>query len=841
MRTRTKQLFRVALVSLSVASSGAIAPGEARAEADAFGVGDGHRGAFAAVGDEPINAYAPLTADAAVGATTLTFGPPIGNLAPPIGTTNGFATGDLVMIWRATGVPAATAQVASGNQTRVDLASNAIDSGRVGTFEFARVQAANATSITLTKPFVRAWPKDLTQIVRVPEYTTVSVPAGTSIPAVKWTSVGTGFAGGIVAFLASGVVTIDGVVNANAAGFRGGKADATPADVTVACPDLDGTEATGYAAKGEGIVSTEFGGTTHSGRGNRANGAGGGNCTENGGGGGGGFGAGGTGGRSIVANDRSGLGGVGLDYSLLTRFTMGGGGGAGEQKNGGGSAGGQGGGMIFVRARAVAGGGTFTANGQTADNATPISPVESDGAGGGGAGGNILIRAVDTVACQVASTNGGNGGDTQVVGLGPFGAGGGGGGGRVLIQAKAGGNCTVSVLPGAGGQSGITQGTGGAAGVGGEPSTAPPGNFCFDNPPNDPQCANPDPVCDTTTGACGKCTGPFGGGPPRPCNIAVMPVCAAAGTCNACDGDFGTGATLACQLTAAPYCFLAGAAGGAVGSCGKCTSNADCTDPAHGGTVCNVTVGQCGKPCQNDSECPSTQWCAEKVCISKTPNSQMVPKVPAEMVNGECTEPVGKRVCLSAVCEPDDDLCGLKNGSPCDGVNERCRSTVCFPGDKRCGKPAGEPCMAAGECRTNECTNNVCAGCDDDSDCVTNKVCDAAKKQCVDGCREVGGKSNCDPAGKECSKHDGTIGQCIPKTPGGDGGADGGEIIDAGVVEGGGCACRTSMPFSGSPIALAAAAASALLLARRRLARKKKSRAITGDDDDNRKANQDQG
>jgi hypothetical protein len=34
-------------------------------------------------------------------------------------------------------------------------------------------------------------------------------------------------------------------------------------------------------------------------------------------------------------------------------------------------------------------------------------------------------------------------------------------------------------------------------------------------------------------------------------------------------------------------------------------------------------------------------------------------------IDGQCTDDNGKRVCLSAVCDADDDKCGLKNGEPC--------------------------------------------------------------------------------------------------------------------------------------------------------------------------------
>lgn len=803
MRTRTKQSFRVALASLSLAVAAIAAPHEARAEADLFGIGDGHRGAYAAVAaNEIVNAYAPLTADAAVNATQISVGATLGDPA-------GFVPGDLVMLWRATGVAGNEPGAASGAQAPLDLAVTT--GGAVGRFEFARVQAATATTLTFTKALTQAFAKDVTQAVKVPEFTTVDLPAATSITAVKWQSAGTGFAGGIVAFLANGAVTNAGAISADGAGFRGGAAETRPLDLPLGCPNSDGETASGYAPKGEGVVTSGFGaGTNHGGRGNRSNGAGGGNCSENGGGGGGHAGVGGAGGNAILNANRGGLGGARLDYSLLSRLSMGGGGGAGEQKNGVGSGGGQGGGVVFVRARSLAGTGAITANGAGAANSGVLG-IESDGAGGGGAGGSILIRAVANVTCGSAQTKGGNGGNTAVIGLGTFGPGGGGSGGRVLIQAKDGGVCPVDVTPGAAGSAGVGAARGATAGVAGqtEPLPAPGGNYCFSNPATDPQCANPSPVCDPTTGFCNGCSGPFGGGTPRACQVAVQPVCSPNGSCAPCNGDLASGTAFECQLASAPYCFLTGPT---TGACGKCTSNADCTT-GHPGPVCNPTLGACGTACTDDSQCKAgKEWCAQGVCVPKTPNGEHVPAVPP--IDGECTAEKGKRVCLSAVCEQDDDLCGLKNGSPCEGVAERCRSTICFPDDKLCGKPTGQPCAQPGECRSASCTAGVCTGCDDDGDCATGKVCDVPNKQCVDGCREIAGKSNC-AAGKRCSKSDGTIGQCIDGATGGDGGVTP-NASDLGLIEGGGCSCRTSVPVSGSPIALAAAAIGAMLIMRRR-------------------------
>ena len=780
MRTK-RRWFRFTLGSLSLGFAILTAPTAARAEADTFGIGDGHRGAYlGAAVDEVVNAYAPLGVDAANGTTQLTIGTVVGDPA-------GFVVGDLVMLLRATGVSSALAPSAS--QAPVDL--TVADAGATGLFEFGRVTAVTATTLTLSKPLSRAFAKDLTQVIKVPEYTTVDVPAGTSIAAFPWQTAGTGFVGGVIALLANGAVSVEGTVNADQRGFRGGPGVQRVANLTINCQNDDGTVEQGYAPKGEGVIATEFG-AGKGGRGNRSIAAGGGNCVENGGGGGGNKGIGGKGGDSVLglpgAAPKGALGGAALDYSLLSRMSLGGGGGAGEQKNGLGSGGGRGGGGVFIRARSLAGGGRITANGEAAANPQVVG-IESDGAGGGGAGGSIAIRLVGDARCGSLDAKGGRGGDSAQIGLSFFGPGGGGAGGRVLLQAKSTAACPVDVTPGAKGTANDVDRNAGAGAAGqAEPIPAPGGNYCFANPTADPQCANPSPVCDPTSGFCNACSGPFGGGTPRACAVAVQPVCAADGACNPCNGDFDTGSTSACQLANSPYCNTTGPTAGA---CGKCATNADCADAVHAGPACNPTLGACGKACTDDSQCKGTEWCAQSVCVPKTPNAEHVPNVPP--IDGECTAEKGKRVCLSAVCEIEDDLCGLKDGSPCAGDSQ---------------------------CRNAKCKGGVCGDCIDDTGCGTGRVCDKDQKQCVPGCREVGGKSNC-VAPKECSKKDGTIGQCVDPN-GADGGTDGGNAADptSGLIEGGGCACRTSLPGSGSPLALAGAAIAAVLVARRRRARR---------------------
>ncbi len=841
MRTRSTLLLRLGFVGLSSLVFAA-SPKSAHAEADTFGLGDGHSGVPTIGANTIINAYAGITQDVAAGASTISISNTIG--------TGSFATGDLVLVWRTTGVAAAEAP--SGNQTkRVNLATaNATTTGGAavglaGTYEFARVQTAAAGSITLSKPLVRSYTRFVSQVVRVPEYTTVTINAGSSILPAAWQEIGgtpaapnpdAPWAGGIVIFMATGTITNNGVIHANGRGFHGGLPVQRPLALNLACDNnaLDGNSSTGsFSPKGQGVVHSLYTAAS-GGKGNISMAGGGGNCTESGGGGGANLGNGGRGSGTALNLGSGGLGGVGIDYDVLAHLTMGGGGGSGRHNIGIGllnsevSFGGFGGGVVYIRGGSMAGTGKVEAtggNGEDSGLANLPAGVASQGSGGGGAGGTIVVRLAGALDCDSLASAGGNGGSAQVAGIPVFGAGGGGGGGRVFFQStsKTAG-CDVIVTPGTPGNNGQGGSQGGSPG-----GTQPANPFCFDNTPG--QCADPISVCDIPSGECKKCSGPFGGGTPLACPVNVEPVCLTDGSCVPCDGDFNSGTAKACQLLASPHCFVGPGGAGPQGSCGKCTTNADCTGPGHSGPICNVLAGVCGTGCTTDADCKPTEWCAAqdasggKVCIPKTPNKEPVTSIPP--FSGDCTIAAGQRTCLSGVCEEIDDRCGFKNSTPCT-ASTQCRSSICFDKDDLCGKPNGEPCGVNEECRSDKCVNGVCTGCQEDTDCVSGKVCDTTIPggQCVDGCRpgavaapDAGPEQSrglC-PPGMICVVLDGgAIGVCQPD---GDGGADGGGAADggdtSGIIEGGGCACNTTTATVASPFAISAAALGILAIARR--------------------------
>jgi MYXO-CTERM domain-containing protein len=875
MGLQTK-LLRLGVVTFAAMAALIGSAADARAEADTFGIGNGHSGALSVttgteVAPRVVNSYAAVTADIATGANQIT----IGHVIPTTGGGGPFAAGDLILVWRSTGVAASAAP--TGSTARLNLSSapattstTANQNGLVGQYEFARVTGVSGTAgsqtLTLAKPMLKGFTKLVTQVVKVPEYTTVSIAAGSVLGATNWQEVAAPpanadpaapnpnnpWAGGIVIFLAQGAITNNGIISATGKGFHGGVPGERNIKLSLGCPtEQDGDPTAGgllnpatFSPKGEGVVHSRYQATV-GGRGNVSMAGGGGNCLESGGGGGANLGNGGNGAGAALNLGSGGIGGIGIDYSLLDRLTMGGGGGGGRHEvapliGSQTSFGGFGGGVIFIRANTMAGSaansGELRANGANGENSGLLglpSGVLGEGSGGGGAGGTVVVRLVGTLDCRSLGSPGGNGGNAGVLGQTLFGAGGGGGGGRVLFQAASiADNCKVNTDPGKGGNPSADPGKGGD-------KQNPGGGFCFETSPGTPgACADPKPVCDTVTGECKGCQEPFGSGQPGSCTVSNEPVCRPSGDCVPCKSDFDPNKVTPdeCQLSGSPYCFVTGSDAGAgqIGSCGKCTSNADCAGPTHPGPICNVVAGNCGTTCVNDSDCKNTEWCAPQdanhgnVCTPKTPNSQPVPGIPP--INGECTVPNGNRVCLSAKCEEDDDLCGLHNGTPCGQPNE-CRSEVCFPQDKLCGLPNGEPCTGNGQCRSDKCQDGVCVGCDSDDDCKLGQVCDKPNNQCVDGCRpgippKADGTANAGgcKAGEQCVIADGgDIGKCqpLPDAGAGDGGnnnnnGDAGPVDNFGLIEGGGCSCNTTLSSAASPFAILGAAVGALFIARRR-------------------------
>lgn len=261
----------------------------------------------------------------------------------------------------------------------------AANAGTVGTWMRNKIAGYTAGTITLETPLNASYVTGA-QVLVMKQYTTVTVNTGITWTAKAWN----GTTGGILAFLANGLVTITGSISGNACGFRAG---------------TYGSNASGQ--QGEGIYGT---GNTSSGSNITGGGAGQGGVYFGGGGGGGGgngiagFPA-GTGGLSGTG----GQGGVLYGTPDLNTMVLGGGGGGAGSYYGGAVAGngGRGGGIIFVTAATLTVTGSIVSAGA---NGTAASAGDAGG-GGAGAGGSILLKMQSaTLGAALITAPGGSGG-----------------------------------------------------------------------------------------------------------------------------------------------------------------------------------------------------------------------------------------------------------------------------------------------------------------------------------------------------------------------------------------------------------------------------------------------
>lgn len=323
--------------------------------------------------------------------------------------------------------------------------------------------------------------KQAFQVIRVPQYSNVTLTG--LIDVLPWD----GTRGGVLVLEAAGDINLNGqTINGNGRGFRGaGGVNVNPQCTTtpdpIGCLEYRGLIAgTRGGSKGEGLVGTPgrvydgdpLGtgvGTTGAGadgyvngdlmRGAPGNAGGGGNQHNAGGGGGGNGGAGGNGGNSwnasqvtYVGTRVGGFGGA-PSQNAAARWLLGGGGGAADiggntyiSPDGSGGAAGA---MVVLRASRVVGGGILNLNGARGQDSR-----NTDGAGGGGAGGTLVI-AVGTgglTGAVTANATGGAGGAYLVAVDEQDGVGAGGGGG-MFIHNIATGSVTFTANGGAAGLS----------------------------------------------------------------------------------------------------------------------------------------------------------------------------------------------------------------------------------------------------------------------------------------------------------------------------------------------------------------------------------------------------
>lgn len=303
------------------------------------------------------------------------------------------------------------------------------DIGAAGFYEKNEILSISGNEIYLKKELLNSYSTaNSVQLVSLPVYSIAEIVG--ELTAKPWD----GQTGGILALEATNLV-FQASIDVSGIGFRG----ASKIVVNSGCSFLTNADSYHYSdsdwrgsSKGEGIAEPVLG--KEHGRGAQANGGGGGNDHNSGGGGGGNTSAGGIGGKQNVGGfgcdgDYPGRGGKACP-SEVERIFMGGGGGSGHTDDtGAGSSGSNGGGIAIVIAQTIQGNGfKILANG--------IKPAlaQHDGAGGGGAGGTVLLKANSLNGDLSVEAKGGGGGDVKNDADRCDGAGGGGSGGRLLTN-----------------------------------------------------------------------------------------------------------------------------------------------------------------------------------------------------------------------------------------------------------------------------------------------------------------------------------------------------------------------------------------------------------------------
>lgn len=227
-----------------------------------------------------LNEFTTLTADVSIGATSISVA--ASSLNTNARFSGNLSVGELVMIIQMQGATMNTFSATTSTWGAITSYNNA------GLYEFNEVASVpNSTTISFVFPMLHAYTQTgNVQLIRVPRYSTFTLNTGASLTTQAWN----GSTGGVLTFESNGNTIIDGVINANGLGFRGGKVDngsegaGSPYVTLFASTDsMQGSE------KGEGIGGSQvaydgLGGRY--GRGAGANGGGGGNSHNAGGGGG---------------------------------------------------------------------------------------------------------------------------------------------------------------------------------------------------------------------------------------------------------------------------------------------------------------------------------------------------------------------------------------------------------------------------------------------------------------------------------------------------------------------------------------------------------------------------
>ena len=373
-------------------------------------LGNGSDGPLAITADKTIDTVLAGGLAIAAGAQSAT-----------VAATAGFTAGDLVMLHQTRGAGA-------------------------GTYELTTVTKVDATSLTLAHAVVHAFSSTgdaRAQVVRVPQYTTVSIAAGATLSAPAWD----GTTGGILAFEANGAVDVSGAIDMTGRGFRGySHAGTCAGGARYACTNAD--TADGFAGESSAGPAVASNAAIASGGGGGQDGQ---DCGAGAGGGHGTAGTNGTDGTGLLCRNAPQLGGaaggtVGVpDLTASLLFGGAGGEGGGDEDGAYPGAGGNGGGIVSIAAQSITVTGAIRANGAPGTDGVQIDAGCGGsgcgmGAGGGGAGGAVLIHAAAaaSVGASLVTATGATGGACSCGAM----PGGVGGSGRIALAGTVTGTTT---------------------------------------------------------------------------------------------------------------------------------------------------------------------------------------------------------------------------------------------------------------------------------------------------------------------------------------------------------------------------------------------------------------
>ncbi len=169
-----------------------------------------------------VNTYTTLSVNANVNAFSIS-----------VADANFVTSGDLILIIQIQGASIKEGAVSTDPTATQDPTWGTIlRYNNCGNYEFKEVESVSGTTITLKCGLEKAYSvgkignaPQRTQVIRVPRYSSLTVITGASLTATPWTTSALpaiSGKGGVIAIEVNGDITLDGSIDANGVGFRGG-------------------------------------------------------------------------------------------------------------------------------------------------------------------------------------------------------------------------------------------------------------------------------------------------------------------------------------------------------------------------------------------------------------------------------------------------------------------------------------------------------------------------------------------------------------------------------------------------------------------------------------------